>query len=277
LGESYIGEVAVERRAGGYAFGWWRASICGDAVKPHGHEAAHFMYACGGHYQTGARDGADPSSRAPFVFNPAQTWHADRFAEGPALFFALTVDAGAVEAAREFGLPGEPVRLLAPRPFAIAGALMREAAQWSVDTPLAAEALCAELLAGIGERDSGDRHAPRWLDRVVERLSDPLSEDPDLAELAAVAGVHPFHMLRTFRRFHRCTPGEFRRAVRLERAAALLAGTGRALVEVALETGFADQSHFTRRFRRAYGVTPAGFRRACGRLVSDKTAEPPAR
>ena len=34
----------------------------------------------------------------------------------------------------------------------------------------------------------------------------------------------------------------------------------RPLVDVAVETGFADQAHFTRRFTAAFGITPGQYR-----------------
>jgi AraC-like DNA-binding protein len=37
--------------------------------------------------------------------------------------------------------------------------------------------------------------------------------------------------------------------------------TGRPLVDVALDAGFADQAHFTRMFTAAYGMTPARYAR----------------
>ena len=42
---------------------------------------------------------------------------------------------------------------------------------------------------------------------------------------------------------------------RLERARQMIA-RGESLAGAALETGFADQAHFTRHFKRAYGITP---------------------
>ena len=54
--------------------------------------------------------------------------------------------------------------------------------------------------------------------------------------------------------------GECARRLRLQWAAQELAVDDRPLVEVAVEAGFCDQSHFTRAFGRQYGVTPARFR-----------------
>jgi AraC-like DNA-binding protein len=36
--------------------------------------------------------------------------------------------------------------------------------------------------------------------------------------------------------------------------------SGRALAEIAIEAGFADQAHFGRLFRATFGITPARYR-----------------
>ncbi len=55
---------------------------------------------------------------------------------------------------------------------------------------------------------------------------------------------------------------------RIVRAQSLILEIDLALVEIALMTGFADQSHFTRRFHRHVGRTPAAFAREHGRRRS---------
>jgi len=47
----------------------------------------------------------------------------------------------------------------------------------------------------------------------------------------------------------------------VERARRMLEDPSFALATIALEAGFADQSHFTRTFRRATGFTPREYRR----------------
>jgi AraC-like DNA-binding protein len=46
---------------------------------------------------------------------------------------------------------------------------------------------------------------------------------------------------------------------RLDEGRAQLA-TGKRIVDIALDTGFADQAHFTRAFSAAFGVPPARYR-----------------
>lgn len=52
--------------------------------------------------------------------------------------------------------------------------------------------------------------------------------------------------------------------VRLDEALHLLATTDRPLSDIALDTGFCDQSAFTRHFRRMTGVPPGTFRHRAG-------------
>jgi AraC family transcriptional regulator len=72
--------------------------------------------------------------------------------------------------------------------------------------------------------------------------------------------VHPVHLAREFRRFHRCTPGEMLRAHRIRRAASLLRAPRARIAEVAAATGFADQAQFTKCFKRETGMTPGQYR-----------------
>lgn len=102
---------------------------------------------------------------------------------------------------------------------------------------------------------------PAWLLRVRESLDDRYRErELRIAGLAAVAGVDPAHLARTFRAHYGTTAGAYLREMRVQRAAHALARSSAPLAQIALDAGFADQSHFTRVFRTAYGVTPQRWR-----------------
>ena len=124
--------------------------------------------------------------------------------------------------------------------------------------PLALEGLALQLVA-TAERASCERPGP-WLTRVRELLHDRAPEQASLGELADAVGRHPTHVARVFRREFGLSVGEYARALRLEWAASRLALDDAPLAQVALEAGFADQSHFTRAFRRHAGVTPGRYR-----------------
>jgi AraC family transcriptional regulator len=91
---------------------------------------------------------------------------------------------------------------------------------------------------------------------VVEML-----ERVTLAELAAVAGVHRTHLVRAFRARYGVSVGAYVRRERIRWAARALRGTETPIAEIALQAGFADQSHFTRTFVKHMGVSPGRYRR----------------
>lgn len=97
--------------------------------------------------------------------------------------------------------------------------------------------------------------------RAVAHLSERFAERVPLAELAAVAGLSRFELVRRFGAQIGLTPHAFQTNLRIARARELLAA-GSPPAAVAAACGFADQSHLTRTFRVAVGVTPARYARA---------------
>jgi AraC family transcriptional regulator len=248
-GSGFLGIPIDHHSVGAFSFGHWYAAPSGDSVPTHLHIDAHFMFVVAGGYVTRVAGGG------PLIYNPPQTYHRDRF-EGGGSFFAVSIASG------ELQLPRTPARVSPSLGHALVARLMRENASWQRDSALIAQSLCLELVAAAGPQESADRRAPRWLAGVRSVLRRRLADALAIHDLAHAAGVHPIHLARTFRRFYRCTPGEYLRALRVQHAASLLASSNLTLAEVALESGFADQSHFTKIFRRAFGVAPGAYRRA---------------
>jgi AraC-like DNA-binding protein len=84
----------------------------------------------------------------------------------------------------------------------------------------------------------------------------------NLEELAQRFSLDKYQLIRHFKRQVGVTPNGYLTLLRIEQAKSLLA-QGHALVEVALETGFYDLSHFARYFRTYTGVTPRGYQKNC--------------
>ena len=116
----------------------------------------------------------------------------------------------------------------------------------------------AQFLLVQGTCQSG--LAPRILRRVEEHIDAHLDSALNIAELAANVGISVSHFSRSFFRSVGLTPHRYVMRRRLTRAHDLLAQTDLAVAEVALATGFADQSHFCRRFREFTGLPPRSFR-----------------
>jgi AraC-like DNA-binding protein len=102
------------------------------------------------------------------------------------------------------------------------------------------------------------RHLLRARDLADARYADPLSVD----DLAQAAGLSRAHFSREFRRAFGESPHAYLLTRRLERAAALLRNTDRAVAEICFTVGLASLGSFTTSFKRAFGVTPTAYRAA---------------
>jgi AraC-like DNA-binding protein len=101
---------------------------------------------------------------------------------------------------------------------------------------------------------------PRALQRVRGYIEEHLVENIELETLAKIAGLSKCHFARAFKQSVGTPPHFYLIQRRLERAKGLLAETDLSLAQIALKSGFSDQSHFSRRFRTFLGVTPRSFR-----------------
>ena len=151
-----------------------------------------------------------------------------------------------------------------PIAAAVAARIASELGAADACTSLAVEGLTLELFAGLlraPHTPAAHVSKPVWLERVRDRLHDDPAV-PTIAELAAIAQVHPAYMARRFRQHFAMSIGRFARQARLEWAALQLATTEEPVSALALRAGFADQSHFTRAFRAHFGLTPRRYRLA---------------
>ena len=105
----------------------------------------------------------------------------------------------------------------------------------------------------IGDERSVVRH-------VREYLEAHSTENVSLDSIVALSGLSAYHLIRVFRKEVGLPPHAYLEQVRINRARELLrAGFG--ITDVALTTGFTDQSHFSKHFKKMTGVTPGQYRK----------------
>ena len=153
----------------------------------------------------------------------------------------------------------------------IRAAMARLFARWDdLDTPSSAANIgaCEEALTqvcGLLALHHSNRHvetpAPAALSRVCDCLLDQRDAPPDLDQLACLAGLSRFQLVRQFARWKGLPPFAWLMQQRLRDARRLIAN-GTPLAEAAAACGFADQSHLHRQFVRHFGFTPGQWRRA---------------
>ncbi|MFR0874996.1 MAG: helix-turn-helix transcriptional regulator [Bilophila wadsworthia] len=89
---------------------------------------------------------------------------------------------------------------------------------------------------------------------LEEHSGEPVSLD----QLGEVAGLSKYYLLRSFTKQKGISPYRYLETIRIAKARKLLERNV-PMIEVALQTGFADQSHFSRFFKRLIGVTPRQY------------------
>jgi len=92
--------------------------------------------------------------------------------------------------------------------------------------------------------------------RAVEYIQDQLDTDLTVSGIAQAVYMSPYHFSKLFKESTGKSPYQYIVAARVRKAKELLTAGKFTISEVALQVGFADQSHLTRHFKRAFGLPP---------------------
>jgi len=129
---------------------------------------------------------------------------------------------------------------------------------------IALQLLCKYSTRGSGQDLSvsklGKQLPVASLHRARAFLEAGLGEDLTLDDLAEVAEMSMHHFFRAFTLYFGTPPHKFLLQRRIERAKELLSNTSQPLADIAIETGFSSQSHFSSAFKNAVGVPPNTYR-----------------
>lgn len=228
----------------------------GTAIEWHDHAGPYLTYVARGEYRERLRKSVRHCGAHSIVPHPSGEIHADEFRQATR---CINIRPDGAWLSR-WNMTFDDCR---PVTSGVAASIMKrvrlELRRDDALSPMVAEALLLELMAGFA-REQQDTPSPAWLRDVHEEVLTRFREPVTLRDLASAAKVHPVHLARAFRRCYGRTVGDLIRERRVDFAKSRI-GAGCSLSDVALEAGFADQSHLTRTFRRLTGMTPAEFRR----------------
>jgi transcriptional regulator GlxA family with amidase domain len=148
-----------------------------------------------------------------------------------------------------------------PRIGILAAKICREMAEADAFSPMAIEAISTELVIHMLRGcDVGDL-PPRLADEAAEYMRGRAEGPLSIEAVAKAVGTDRFRLNRAFSKHKRCSPAEFLRLLRIEKALRLLQETRDPIVTIALRCGFTDQSHLTKSFQAVVGMSPAKFRK----------------
>jgi len=98
------------------------------------------------------------------------------------------------------------------------------------------------------------------LRQITDWMAEHVAEEFNLDRLAARAGLSKFYFNRLFKSAIGVSPSHYHINLRMDEAKRLLRETKKSVVEVALDVGYANPSHFAQLFRRETGLTPSDYR-----------------
>ena len=261
----HLGKSEIRRELPGFSVSVLQPTFHAEDVALHTHDSASLIFVLEGVYRTSADGPTKLSSGALLVSNPQGTTHRDSFVGAVGRFMAVSVSDPVTRIAKSNGnFPQTAISFLVGEPIAAAKRLLREIEAGDLYDSSLLEGACWELLAAVsgtscwGEKDG--TAAPSWLTQARAMLHDRRTEVLPITGIADELGIHPVYFARRFRQHFRCSPAAYRMRCRLQAAMALLCRSDQSLLEIALNAGFFDQSHFTTAFRRQFGHAPGIYR-----------------
>lgn len=141
--------------------------------------------------------------------------------------------------------------------------------RWHVTDKLAARATDGRVIGVMGtirpHADGGEGLLDGRLQPAIDHMKADLTRDDTIQDLASLCGMSVRQFENRFKSVYKISPSTFRIRLRLTRACELLQESDIPISEVALESGFYDQSALARQFRAILGITPLSFRRRYSR------------
>jgi AraC family transcriptional regulator len=117
--------------------------------------------------------------------------------------------------------------------------------------------MLGDIAAPEAPRISRGGLSPAVRRRIYDYIESHLDAKISLEVLSSMAGLSPYHFARAFRQSFGTPPHGYLLQRRLERVKELIRNSELPLSEIALATGFSDQSHLARHFRRQTGMSPS--------------------
>jgi len=130
----------------------------------------------------------------------------------------------------------------------------------SLAMAVATRLVCCHSSTPVDVRRPNKRLSDRRLRQVFAYIEDNLAANVSLGDLAAVVGLSVSHFKILFREAVGLSPHQYLIKRRVERARSLLSEGELSIGQIALQTGFVDQSHLGRHVQRTFGVSPRALR-----------------
>jgi AraC family transcriptional regulator len=232
----------------------------GLCIARHSHDSANLIFIVAGAHWSGYSRGGDTCLPHTVRFLPAGEAHENYFpVESRCLHIELRQSI--LDLASEHGttihVPGQVTRAGST---VLGQRLYREFRHRDTDSSLVIDGTILRLLLADESYGMRSELIPHWLLQIREMLHEEPNRRRSLIDLSRHVGRHPVQISRQFHQHFGCTMSEYIRRIRISHAQSLLSCPDLEISDVALASGFCDQSHFTAIFRRVTGMSPRRFR-----------------
>jgi len=229
----------------------------------HSHEQAYFSFTLNGRYTKMYGSQRVECTPQTLVFHPPSQKQSGKCGEAGGRSFLIELETSFLHQLQRHPLIADRLSIYRDGPLLrFAARLYQEFRRMDELSPLTIEGLMLEMLAEASRKKANSRNAkpPRWLEQTREIASTSFSEHLTIGTIAKSVGVHPVYLATQFRRTYGSTLGEYIRKFRVEFACRALSTTDTPMIQIALDCGFSNQSHFCTSFRRVTGMTPTAYR-----------------
>ncbi|MCK9280962.1 MAG: helix-turn-helix domain-containing protein [Melioribacteraceae bacterium] len=101
---------------------------------------------------------------------------------------------------------------------------------------------------------------PEWLDSLTYEMQKKENFTRGIKNLYILSNRTPEHLSRVFKKYYNISPTGYINELRLNYAANLLTNSDENIVQVSLDAGFENLSHFYHLFKKKFTKSPAEFR-----------------
>jgi AraC-like DNA-binding protein len=234
-----------------------------DKVDWHYHENAYFTFILEGNVIEGNKKEIYSCSAGSLLFHNWQEPHYNIKPEGFTRGFHIEIEKNwfddlefnASNLEGSINIVNSDLKFLMYKMF-------RETKVDDTTTALSIQTLLLETMAKmLIDKQTQSNKKPSWVTEISEILNDQFTDTLTLEYLSKTLNIHPVHLSRDFSKYFHASFGEYIRKLKVEKSLRLISQKKLNLTSIALDCGFADQSHFTRCFKEINGINPSEYRK----------------
>jgi AraC family transcriptional regulator len=227
----------------------------------HCHQNLYFCYVLNGSYSEHSTKKYLACSAGDIIFHPFETEHYNDFTGNNSCCFNVELSASWAERIFESKLkPDVIIKTNQSEIQKLFIKIYQEFNDYDLLSPLMIEGIMIQALITFSRNSHPFISNSHDIRKVKNYIDELYFTNPGLSELAGISKTSQEHLVRGFKKSYNLTIGEYMREVKVLHACNKLKNSRQSLIEIGLETGFCDQSHFNRVFKKLIGVTPLEYR-----------------